>query len=132
MFVINFFSFFAMGILALSQPAPDYGAAGNKPFLNIIDTPCFRPYGFLKPILCFDEILPQAIKLCPYTLTATALTTKTTTIATTAATITKKTIYMAARAELPLPMDTAPCTHWGIYFIKKIVLFEKIFLIDFF
>ena len=114
MFVINFFSFFAIGILALSQPAPDYGAAGNKPFLNIADTPCFRPYGFLKPILCFDEILPQAIKLCPCTLTATTPTTKTTTIATT----TKKTIYMEASAEPHPPMDNAPCTYWGIYFIK--------------
>ena len=137
MFVFKYFSLVVMCVLASSQPAIDYGAIGNRPFINLPETPCYRPRNFLKPVLCFDQTLPESIDLCPCpspttkkaptttTTTAPTTTTPSTTTTTTTqtatptaqtTTTTAPTTTTMAQKMMPAPIH-APTIPWGMLFI---------------
>ena len=105
MFFANF-AFFIFTIITslLAQPAPDYGQALNRPFIKVLDSPCYRPRGYLKPLLCFDQVNDPSIFLCPCaTPRPTTITTDTTSTSTRASAI------RASARE-----DASPCFAWGM------------------
>ena len=117
MFIIKYFSFFVLGVLAFGQPAIDFGAIGNRPFVNLPETPCYRPRNFLKPVLCFDQVLPESIDLCPCPQKTSTLRTLPTT--------TPTTTTVAASTKTAVTTTTPPPTTQSIPWGMLLIIFSR-------
>ena len=110
-----FFAFFIFTIITslLAQPAPDYGQALNRPFIKVLDSPCYRPRGYLKPLLCFEEANDPSIFLCPCA-TVRPTTTTTDTTPTRAPELRLQGSSSVGERRAPAREDASPCFAWGI------------------